>query len=81
MLNTTRHAEQRINERNIPTELIQRAIDEGHRVLLPDRNAIEYTLKNVLGCRGVNLIVITSLEGAVVTAYAEKGPSKGWHHR
>lgn len=70
----------RISERNIPEELIRRAVEEGHRVVLADRSAVEYTLKNVLGCRGVDLVVITSKDGTIITSYAGKKPPKGWRY-
>lgn len=69
----TEHAAQRMNERKIPAALIQAAIAEGTKTLLVDRKAIEHKIKNVLGIRGLDLIVITSTNtGCVLTSYVDK---------
>jgi len=52
--------------------LIQEVLKRGIRTFQFDRKAIEYRLKNVLGLHGVNLVVVTSPDGAVITSYVEK---------
>lgn len=77
MSDLTTHALQRMKQRGIPRVLIDEAIKRGRRVILYDRKMIEYTLKNVLGLRGVNLVVLQGMDGAIVTSYATKsGPRK-----
>ena len=68
----TCHAHSRIKQRKIPEELIVRAVKEGQRSILADRGSIQYTLGGVFGVRGLSLIVITSPEGDIITAYARR---------
>ena len=70
----TKHAEIRMKQRKIPEALIHEAIDRGHRTLLVSKNSVEYKLKNILGVKGLNLIVITNADGAVITSYVKKVP-------
>ena len=58
-----------MNERKIPAALIQEAIADG----TVDRKAIEHKIKNVLGIRGFDLIVITCADtGNVLTSYVDR---------
>lgn len=69
----TKHAALRLKQRKIPEALILEAKARGHRTMLLSRNAVEYKLKNVLGVKGLNLIVIVdSDDEAVITCYAQK---------
>ena len=69
----TKHAEMRMKQRKIPEALIQEAIDRGHRTILVSKNSVEYKLKNILGVKGLNLIVIANPDsGAVITSYVKK---------
>lgn len=68
----TKHAAERIKQRRIPEQLIHDAIKNGRRTFLPCRNAIEYKMKNILGIRGANLVVVTDSTGAVITSYVER---------
>ena len=69
----TKHAALRLKQRKIPEALIQEAKERGHRTILVSRNSVEYKLKNVLGVKGLNLIVIATPDnGAVITSYVEK---------
>ncbi|MGE4300827.1 MAG: DUF4258 domain-containing protein [Victivallaceae bacterium] len=68
----TGHAHFRIRQRRIPEELILMAVKDGQRTILASRNSIQYTLKGVLGVRDLSLVVITSAEGDIITAYARK---------
>lgn len=70
----TGHALKRIRQRGIPASLIDETIKLGHKITLVDRKAYEYTLKNILGLRGVNLKVIQGFDGAVLTSYIERIP-------
>lgn len=70
----TKHAALRLKQRKIPEALIQEAKECGNRTLLVSRNSVEYKLKNVLGVKGLNLIVITTADGAVITSYVKKVP-------
>lgn len=70
--NITKHAGLRMKQRRIPESMIREAISRGHRAVIADRNSIEYRLKNVLGVRGLTLVVITSPSGTVITSYVEK---------
>lgn len=72
----TRHATERMNQRKIPPALIQEAITNGKRVLLPFRQAYQYELKNVLGMRGKTLVVVQAFNGSVLTSYLAKGKDK-----
>ena len=72
----TRHATERMNQRKIPQALIQEAIINGKRVLLPFRQAYQYELKNVLGLRGKTLVVIQAFNGSILTSYLAKGKDK-----
>lgn len=75
----TKHAALRQKQRKIPKALIQEAKERGHRTFLVSRNSVEYKLKNVLGVKGLNLIVIANPNnGAVITSYVEKVTQ---HHR
>ena len=69
----TEHAAKRMNERKIPAALIQEAISEGTKTLLVDRKAVEHKIKNVLGIRGFDLIVITCADtGNILTSYVDR---------
>ena len=72
----TKHAADRLRQRKIPESLIYEAIARGRRTFLPDRNAVEHRMKNILGLRGVNLVVIVSREGAIITSYVEKASQR-----
>lgn len=73
----TRHLCERIRERKIPAALVDETVRNGKRTVLVSRNAVEHRLKNVLGVRGLNVVVITSLaDGAVLTSYVEKIPAR-----
>lgn len=65
----TGHALRRLKERRIPRELIVDAMKNGRRVIGLDRKATEYTLKNVLGLRGISLVVVESFDGSIITSY------------
>jgi hypothetical protein len=67
----TKHAQYRINERKIPDALVQEALTKGKRSILLDRNAYEYRLNNVLGLRGRHLVVITGLQGEIITSFVD----------
>lgn len=68
----TNHALRRMKERGIPASLIEETLRNGKKTFLYSRKAVEYRLKNILGLRGVNLIVIQGLSGSVITSYVEK---------
>lgn len=72
----TSHVVHRMKKRKIPASLIAETIRRGKKTILVDRKAYEYTLKNVLDLRGVNLKVIQGFDGAVITSYIEKIPRK-----
>lgn len=72
----TRHAKERMNTRKIPQAMIEDAIANGKRIILPDRNAYQYELKNVLGIRGRKLIVIQGFNGCILTSYIERSVNK-----
>lgn len=72
----TRHAEERMNQRKIPKALIQEALTNGKRVLLPFRQAYQYELKNVLGMRGKTLVVVQAFNGCILTSYLVKGKNR-----
>lgn len=72
----TGHALSRLRQRKIPVALIDETIRRGRKTTLVDRKANEYRLKNVLGLRGVNLVVIQGFDGSVLTSYIEKIPRK-----
>ena len=67
----TKHAAFRIGQRNIPASLICEAIERGRKTFLPDRNAVEYRMNNILGLRGVSLVVVAAADGAVITSYVD----------
>lgn len=75
----TNHAIERLKSRHIPPALITEAIESGHRTILPDRKAYEFRLKNILGMRGKNLIVVQGFDGKIVTCYLEKIPQRATH--
>lgn len=75
-LSLTQHAIERMKTREIPQAMIENAIANGKRIILPDRNAYRYELKNVLGIRGKKLIVIQGFNGCVLTSYIEKHTNK-----
>jgi hypothetical protein len=77
---TTKHGKKRIKQRRIPEALILEAVQKGKRAFLADRDAIEYRLTNVLGMRNRHLIVITSLDGKIITTYVGT-PEKSRQHR
>ena len=68
----TKHAVLRMKQRRIPESLIYETINNGRKIVLPDRDAIEHRMKNILGIRGTTLVVVTSREGAILTSYVEK---------
>ena len=72
----TKHAVYRMKQRHIPESLIYEAIARGRKVFLPDRNAVEHRMKNILGIRGANLVVVTGNDGAILTSYVEKVPRR-----
>lgn len=72
----THHAVERMKVRHIPPALISEAIEKGKRTTLVDREAYEYKLKNILGMRGKNLIVIQGFDGKILTCYLEKIPQR-----
>ena len=72
----TQHAKERMNTRKIPQAMIEDAIANGKRIILPDRNAYQYELKNVLGIRGKKLIVIQGFNGCILTSYIERSVNK-----
>lgn len=62
-----------MTERRIPESLIQEAINTGQITFIIDRRAIEYKIKNILGIRGFDLIVITCADtGEVLTSYVDR---------
>jgi hypothetical protein len=69
--NITKHAKYRMNQRKIPESLITEALNKGKRSFLMDRNAYEYRLNNVLGLRGRHLVVITGLQGEIITSFLD----------
>lgn len=75
----TSHAIERSKARHIPPALIAEAIERGHRKIIVDREAYEFKLKNILGMRGRNLIVIQGFDGAILTTYLEKIPQRSAH--
>ena len=69
----TRHAAIRITQRRIPEAMVLEAIANGRKLYIPDRNVVEHVLKNVLGIRGADLVVVTSADdGSVVTSYVKR---------
>lgn len=68
----TKHAVIRMKQRHIPESLIYETINKGRKTFLPDRNAVEHRMKNILGIRGANLVVVTSGAGAILTSYVER---------
>lgn len=72
----TNHAHDRLCGRNIPEALIDETIEKGKRCINLTRNAYEYRLKNVLGLKGQNLVVIQGFNGAILTSYVERIPKK-----
>jgi hypothetical protein len=72
----TNHARERLCGRNIPEALIDETIKNGTRCINLSRNAYEYRLKNVLGLKGQNLVVLQSFNGAILTSYVERIPRK-----
>lgn len=68
----TTHAELRRLQRKIPESLIAEAVEHGKRTVILDRQAYQYRLKNILGLRGTNLIVIQGFDGSIITSYVEK---------
>jgi hypothetical protein len=76
----TKHAKYRINQRKIPDSLIDEALMKGKRSFLPDRKAYEYRLNNVLGLRGRHLVVITGMQGEVITSFLDT-PEKSRQRR
>lgn len=68
----TKHATFRMRQRNIPESLIYETIARGRKTFLPDRNAVEHRMKNILGIRGTNLVVVTGCDGAILTSYVER---------
>ena len=69
----TRHAAIRITRRRIPEAMVREAIANGRKLYIPDRNAVEHILKNVLGIKGADLIVVTSAsDGTVLTSYVKR---------
>ncbi len=72
----TSHAVHRMKQRKIPASLVAETIRRGKRTILADRKAYEYTQKNILNLRGVNLKVIQGFDGVVITSYIEKVPRK-----
>lgn len=75
----THHAIERLKARHIHPALISEAIEKGKKTTLVDREAYEYKLKNILGMRGRNLIVIQGFDGAILTCYLEKIPQRATH--
>lgn len=75
-ISLTHHAIERMNTRKIPPAMIEYAINNGKRIILPDRNAYQYELNNVLGVRGKKLIVIQGFNGCILTSYIEKSVNK-----
>lgn len=72
----TTHAAERMSKRSIPPEMVLHAIENGRRVVLPDRQAYRYELNNVLGMRGKHLVVIQGFNGKIITSYIEKRGNK-----
>ena len=72
----TKHAAFRVKQRHIPESMIYEAMNRGRRTFLPDRNAVEHQLKNIFGIRGLNLVVVTSRDGAIITSYVERSTAK-----
>ena len=72
----TIHSTERAKARHIPPALIVEAIERGHKTVNVDREAYEYKLKNILGMRGTNLIVIQGFDGRILTCYLEKIPQR-----
>lgn len=72
----TNHAKERMSTRKIPQAMIEYAITNGKRIILPDRNAYQYELNNVLGVRGKKLVVIQGFNGCILTSYIERSVNK-----
>lgn len=69
----TQHVIERMNERKIPAALIQETIEKGDRTIHLDRRAVEHKLKNVLGIKGCDVVVIVSADdGNILTSYVER---------
>ena len=68
----TNHSAKRMLERHIPGAFVEECIRTGKRTVFLSRNAYEYRLKNVLGIRGVNLVVVQGFDGNIITTYVER---------
>ena len=68
----TQHVTKRMLERKIPGAFVAECIRTGRRTVFISRNAYEYRMKNVLGIRGVNLVVVQGFDGNVITTYVER---------
>lgn len=71
----TDHAIERLQERNIPAALVQEVIERGAKVYTA-RGTIEHRLRNILGLRGITLVVVTGREGVVITGFVERQKGK-----
>lgn len=71
----TDHAIERLQARNIPASLVQEVIELGAKVYTA-RGTIEHRLRNLLGLRGITLVVVTGKAGSVITAFVEKQKGK-----
>lgn len=68
----TNHSAKRMLERHIPGAFVEECIRTGKRTVFLSRNAYEYRMKNVLGVRGLNLVVVQGFDGNIITTYVER---------
>lgn len=68
----TNHSVKRMLERKIPGAFVEECIRTGKRTIFLSRNAYEYRMKNVLGVRGLNLVVVQGFDGNIITTYVER---------
>ena len=68
----THHSTKRMLQRHIPGAFVAECIRTGKRTVFLSRNAYEYRMKNILGLRGVNLVVVQGFDGNIITTYVEK---------
>lgn len=68
----TNHGTKRMLQRHIPGAFVEECIRVGQRTVFLSRNAYEYRMKNVLGIRGVNLVVVQGFDGNIITTFVER---------
>ncbi len=69
----TKHARERMIEREIPPEVISETIERGNRVYLLNRKAFQYTLKTKTGSRF--RVIVSAHDDTIITAFKmTRGP-------